>query len=204
MKNSSGLDNSFHELNRIPRPQKQKQESFRKIINEIERKPVLERNIFPRFLTAAAALAACVLFAFIIYSEDHMNRGSNGADMIEIGNSIITQTAISLSESEKTFSAERNDSAKSAIVQDEKWEKAARNAIDSGQPADVVFSSEPLYDVQIMLKGKEPIKLKIWDEQGEVFFSPMASEEVYKVSSEESALFLEYLKAISKSIQKTP
>jgi hypothetical protein len=180
MKNSSGFDNYFRELNRIPRPQKQKQESFRKIINEIERKPAMERNLFPRFLTAAAALAACLLFAFIIYSEDYMNRGSNGADMIEIGNSIITQTAISLSE------------------------KAARNAIDSAQPADVVFSSEPLYDVQIMLKGKEPIKLKIWDEQGEVFFSPMASEEVYKVSTEESALFLEYLKAISKSIQKTP
>ncbi|MBT2690398.1 hypothetical protein J7I93_19785 [Bacillus sp. ISL-47] len=204
MKNSSGFDNSFSELNRIPRPQKQKQESFRKIINEIERKPAMNRYMFPRFLTAAAALAACVLFAFIIYSEVDMTHGSNSESMAGIGNSIITQTAISLSESEKTFSAERTDSAKSAIVQDEKWENTVRNAVDSAQPADAVLSSKPLFDVQIMLKGKEPIKLKIWEEDGEVFIRPMASEKMYKVSSEESGLFLQYLKAISDSLQKTP
>ncbi|WP_026582273.1 hypothetical protein [Bacillus sp. J33] len=202
MKNSSGFDNSFRELDRIPRSQKQKQESFRKIMNELEERPRERKAFFPRFLTAAVSLAACFLFAFIIYSEDAMTRGSYSP--VLIGESSITQTAVAISEAEKIFSAEGVYSPNIATIQDEKWEEAARNAINSAEPSKVKLTTKPLYDVQFMLKGKEPLKLKIWEEHGEVYVRTMESKELYILSSEESTLFLEYLKAVAESIQKTP
>ncbi|WP_241743590.1 hypothetical protein [Cytobacillus firmus] len=90
MKSSFESDNSFRELGRIPRSQKQKQESLQKILSGIEEKPKRKKAIFPRFLSAAAVMAACVMFAFIIFSEDFITRGSSSSEML--GNSFISQT----------------------------------------------------------------------------------------------------------------
>ncbi|MBN8199244.1 MULTISPECIES: hypothetical protein [Bacillaceae] len=202
MKNSFGFDNSFRELDRIPRSQKQKQDSLQKIWSGIEDRPKRKKNIYPRFLSAAAVIAACIMFAFIIFPEDSMTRGSGSAKML--GNSFISQTAIALSETENTFSAEGTYSAETATVKDEKWENAARNAINSAKPAEAVIDSKPLYDIQFIIKGKDPVKVKVWNEHGEVYFKSMDSEIMYAVPSEEDAIFIEYLEAIAKSIQKTP
>ncbi|GLB60470.1 hypothetical protein [Cytobacillus sp. NCCP-133] len=202
MKNSFGFDNSFRELDYIPRSQRQKRKSFRKIINEAETRQRGKKDILPRLLSAAAVLAACFLFSIIIYSDDYMNRGSNSSAVM--GNSVITKTAVSISESEKSFSAEGPYSPGIATIQDEKWEEAARKAINSAHSVNTALTSKPQYDVQFMLKGKEPLKLKIWEEDGEVIFRTLASEEYYILSSEESNLFLQYLKAVTKSVEKNP
>ncbi|KON89358.1 hypothetical protein AF332_22795 [Sporosarcina globispora] len=200
MKSSFGFDNSFSELDRIPRSQKQKQESLRKIWSGIEERPKSKKNIFPRFLTAAA-MAACIMFAIIIFSEDSITRGTS-ADLVR--NSMITQTFIALSETETSFSADGKYSAETATVKDEKWENTARKAINSAEPADAVMNVKPLYDIQFILKGKDPVKVKVWNEQGKVYFRSMDSEVIYLVPAEEGVLFIEYIEAIAQSIQKTP
>ncbi|MCS0823215.1 hypothetical protein NX029_04480 [Cytobacillus firmus] len=202
MKSSFGFDNSFRELDRIPRSQKQKQDSLQKIWSGIEDRPKRKKNIFPKFLSAAAVMAACIMFAFIIFSEDSTTGGSSSADIL--GDSFISQTAIALSETENSFSADGTYSAETATVKDEKWESTARTAINSAMPAEAVIDSKPLYDIQFIMKGKESVKMKVWNERGEVYFKSMDSEIMYAVPSEEGAIFIEYLEAIAHSIQKTP
>ncbi|MEK3855407.1 hypothetical protein [Cytobacillus sp. FSL H8-0458] len=202
MKNSFGSDNSFRELGHIPRSQKQKQESLQKILKGIEEKPKRKKAIFPKFLSAAAVMAACVMFAFIIFSEDSMTRGSSSSEML--GNSFISQTIIAFSETEKSFSADGKYTAETATVKDPKWEKTARNAINSAIPAKAVIDAKSAYDIQFNLKGKDPVKMKVWNEEGKVYFKLMDNEEVYSVPAGEGAQFIEYLEAIAQSIQNTP
>ncbi|MCM3706579.1 MULTISPECIES: hypothetical protein [Cytobacillus] len=201
MKSSFGSDNSFRELRRIPRAQKQKQESLQKILSAIEEKPQSKKPIFPRLLSAAAVMAACVMFAFIIFSEDPMSRGSSSSEIL--GNSIISQTTIALSDTEKSFSADGTYTTETAIVKDTKWENTARNAINSAIPAEAVIDASPSYDIQFSLKGKDPVKMKVWNEQGKTYFKLMDSEEIYSVSAAEGAIFIESLIAITQSIHNT-
>ncbi|KAF0816535.1 MULTISPECIES: hypothetical protein [unclassified Cytobacillus] len=199
MKSSFGSDNSFRELGHIPRSQKQKQESLQKILSSIEEKPKRKKDIFPGILSAAAVMAACVMFAFIIFSEDSMSRGSSSSEIL--GNSIISQTMIALSDDEKSFSADGKYTAETAIVKDPKWENTARNTINSAIPAETVIEdASPSYDIQFNLKGKEPVKIKVWNGQGKTYFKLMNSEDIYSVPSSEGDIFIEYLEAITQSL----
>ncbi|WP_241743586.1 hypothetical protein [Cytobacillus firmus] len=46
--------------------------------------------------------------------------------------------------------------------------------------------------------------MKVWNEQGKVYFKLMDSEEIFSVPAAEGAIFMEYLEAIAQSIQNTP
>lgn len=200
MKKLSECELPFQDLNEIPRSSRKKQQTFHKIMHDVSTKTETKRTLIPNILTVVVSLAACFLFAFIIFTETN-NSGSTNI-MTSIEGKEITEMGLALSKSKTTFVPIEEVNKKNIfIISDENWNKAMYEMIRYAEIGRDKPMFAPTYDLLITLGGHESLKIKVWIEEEGLYFKDLGKEEYYYVSKEKSEEIKEFMKSLQDDIQ---
>ncbi|WP_057767730.1 hypothetical protein [Cytobacillus praedii] len=201
MKKLSESELSFQELNDIPRSSRQKQQTFQRMMSEISRKSDNKRRVLPKVLTGMVSLAACFLFVFIIFSETELN---NGTDILSsIDGKEIVQMGLATSKLETSFLPGEEENQKDTfIIDDDNGSKIVFEMLKSAEISTFKPVTDPSYDLLITLTGPEILKIKVWEEEGEVYLKELNKDKYYYVPEEKSNVFFEYASSLPHYIKK--
>ncbi|QED47300.1 hypothetical protein [Cytobacillus dafuensis] len=201
MKRSSECELSFQDLNEIPRSSRQKQQTFQKIMLEKRRETETKRLLLPKILTGIVSLAACFLFVFIIFTETNLNSGANLKTSIE-GKEIV-QMGLAFSKSETSFIPVKEERQKNIyIINDDNWSKMVFDMIKNAEKSTIKPVFDPSYDLMLTLEGPEILKIKVWEEEGDLYIKELSEDEYYYVSKEKSEVFFKYVNSLHHNIEK--
>lgn len=201
MKKLSESELSFQELNDIPRSSRQKQQTFQRMMSEISRESDNKRRVLPKVLTGMVSLAACFLFVFIIISETKLN---NGTDLLSsIDGKEIVQMGLATSKLETSFLPGEEENQKDTfIIDDDNGSKIVFEMLKSAEISTIKPVTDPSYDLLITLTGPEILKIKVWEEEGEVYLKELNKDKYYYVPEEKSKVFFEYASSLPHYIKK--
>lgn len=200
MKKLSECELSFRDLNQIPRSSRQKQQTFHKIMHEVSGETDTRRPLLPKMLTAMASLAACFLFVFIIWTETNYDGSTHLRASIE-GKEIV-QMGLASSNSENSFIPINEEFQKNIyMINDDDWNTTLNEMIKNAEMSTYKPVSAPLYDLLITLKSQELLKIKVWVEEGQVYYKELDGEEYYVVPKSKNEEIMELVKPLQKDIQ---
>ncbi|KOP84088.1 hypothetical protein LIS82_22375 [Cytobacillus solani] len=201
MKKLSESELSFQELNEIPRSSRQKQQTFQKIKCEISRESDTKRRVFPKILTGMVSLAACFLFVFIIFTETNLNNRTSLMASIE-GKEIVQMGLASSKLGTSFLPGEEENQKNTFIIKDDNWSEIVFEMLKNAEISTIKPITDPSYDLLITLQGPDLLKIKVWEEKGEVYLRELNKDKYYYVPKEKSKVFLEYVHSLNHYITK--
>jgi hypothetical protein len=200
MKNLSECELPFHELNDIPRSSRQKQQTFQKVICEISRESETKRQVFPKILTYMFSLAACFLFVFIIFTETDLTNSTSLLSNIE-GKEIV-KMGIAPSKLKTSFLPIEEDTQKNSfVINDDNWSQMVFEMLQNAEISTIKPATDPAYDLLITLNGPEILKIKVWEEEGEVYLKELGEDEYHHVPMEKGKVFIKYVNSLNHYIE---
>ncbi|MBS4188969.1 hypothetical protein KHA94_01895 [Bacillus sp. FJAT-49705] len=201
MKSLSECELSFQDLNESPRSSRQKQQTFQKIMHELSREPETKRLLLPKILTGIVSLSACFLFGFIIFTETNLNSGASLITSIE-GKEIV-QMGLAFSKSETSFIPIEEDRQKNFLkIKNDNSRKLVFDMIKNAEISTIKPVFDPSYDLMIKLEGPDILKIKVWEEEGDLYIKELSEDEYYYVSKEKSEDFFKYVNSLYHYIEK--
>ncbi|MFC0416398.1 hypothetical protein ACFFHH_13170 [Cytobacillus solani] len=201
MKKLSESELSFQELNEIPRSSRQKQQTFQKIKCEISRESDTKRRVFPKILTGMVSLAACFLFVFIIFTATNLNNRTSLMASIE-GKEIVQMGLASSKLGTSFLPGEEENQKNTFIIKDDNWSEIVFEMLKNAEISKIKPITDPSYDLLITLQGPDLLKIKVWEEKGEVYLRELNKDKYYYVPKEKSKVFLEYVHSLNHYITK--
>ena len=200
MKNLSECELPFHELNDIPRSSRQKQQTFQKVICEISRESETKRQVFPKILTYMFSLAACFLFVFIIFTETDLTNSTSLLSNIE-GKEIV-KMGIAPSKLKTSFLPIEEDTQKNSfVINDDNWSQMVFEMLQNAEISTIKPATDPAYDLLITLNGPEILKIKVWEEEGEVYLKELGEDEYHHIKKKKGKVFIKYVNSLNHYIE---
>ncbi len=202
MKKSFELEDTFRNLNHIPRSEIQKRKTYNAITQTS--RPNTDLNvIFTQctgfFLTLAMVLVSAV-FLFTQMQDSVQGQLKQPEEFLYASEVVVTYVTKSVSDD--SFGLESNVTRKGvAIVENPAWMKTVSMAVNSKKTEVNAPAMKDAFDVLLVYNNKKPDKCKLWISKNEVYIQPMKDRSVYKIESSEAGFIIRMIEDMEKQVR---
>lgn len=204
MKKSFELEDSFRNLNQIPRSELQKRKTFNTIIQtgRTERSAhFIARNWTGNLLTMVMVLVcAAYLIAEIKSLSPEQTTAHNTSEIISPGEIVITY--LTKSDSDNHFNLQSNLTRKGVSIIDEPvWLATMNRTINGRNIVKKAQDPEGTYDILLIYEGRKPDKCKLWISENNVYIKRVREKRVYQVEAHKAAKVIAMIEDMEKQVQ---
>ncbi|MBT2678305.1 hypothetical protein J7E38_04790 [Bacillus sp. ISL-35] len=204
MRKSFELEDSFRNLNQIPRSEIQKRKTYNNILQT--GKPERQLHYIVKtwtgnFLTFVMILA-CAAFLFTEVQTPAYDGETALKPAQFLAASVPVITYLAKSDSADQFNLNFNLTRKGVTIIDEpSWMETVNKTLSGQSSGKDAASPDEAYDVLVVYENRKPDKCKLWIDGDTVYIKKMKGQLVYKIEKEKSEKVIAMIRDMEKQVQ---
>ncbi|HAQ07827.1 MAG TPA: hypothetical protein DCR24_10000 [Bacillus bacterium] len=200
MKKSYELEDSFKNLNHIPRSQIQKRKTYENIVEARSHKAF--QGINGNWAGFLLTISMVLIVSGFLYNQIFTPAISDQAIMStdeRIGQDDVIRTYLTKSDSDHYFELQSNLTRKGIVMQEgETWKVTVSKALNGMKLSDQVPLGKASYDLLVILDGRNAVKCKLWVIDNEVYLKKIKEEQYYKLDTLTASHITKTIEEITK------
>jgi hypothetical protein len=204
LRKSFELEDSFRNLNQIPRSEIQKRKTYNTILQN--GKPGRQLNYIVKhwtgsFLTFVMVLAcAAFLFTEVQTPAYDGQTASNPAQVLATSAPVITY--LTKSDSGDLFNLHSNLTRKGVtIIDDPSWMETLNRTLNGQSSVKEVKSLDQAYDILVIYENRKPDKCKLWIDGDKVYIKKIKEQRIYKIEKDKSEKVIAMIRDMEEQVQ---
>ncbi len=204
MRKSFELEDSFSNLNKIPRSEIQKRKTYNTILQTGKPERQLHskiKNWTGSFLTFVMILScAAFLFTEVQTPAQDVQSAFKPAQILAASVPVISY--LTKSDSADMFNLHSNLTRKGVtIVDDSFWMETLNKTVNGNSSVEQPPSFDQAYDILLIYENRKPDKCKLWIADDTVYIKRIKEQRVFKIEINNSEKVIAMIRDMEKQVQ---
>jgi hypothetical protein len=204
LRKSFELEDSFWNLNNIPRSEIQKRKTYNTILHT--RRPerhafYMVKNWTSGFLTLVMILA-CTAFLINEIKTPAQDRQTAVVPTQVLEANVPVITYLAKSDSAEHFNLQANLTRKGVSIIDEAaWMESLNRTVNRQNQVEAGPPIENGYDLLLIYEDQKPVKCKLWIHEESVYMKSLKDNHVFKMEEEKAKKIISMIRDMEKQVQ---